>query len=202
MENSDNNINDEILDRMAIQVGELDKRLSNLPDYTSHFETLSKSFDKFLQQQHTNHQELINNVRQPNTNDPHKQVQTMLLETKDILESVKKILPLRLLHTLDTKNKGLTIAGIILLIVVAVSTGLCGHLCAENNRLEAADFKYRLAKQVGPTVTNWVDSIYLNDPDEAKRVLVKMEANRSIKNEPGKSNQSHSSKKLRKKKKS
>ena len=201
MENSEKNFNDEILDRMAIQVGELDKRVANLPDYTSHFENLSKSFDKFLQQHHTNHQEIINNIKQPNTNDPQKQVQTMLLETKDILESVKKILPLRLLHTLDPKTKGVTIAGITLLIVIAVSTGLCSHLWVENNRLEAADYKYRLAKQVGPTITNWVDSIYLNDPKEAKAILTKMEAKSSLKNELGKSNRSHSSKKPRKKRK-
>ena len=199
MENSEKNFNDEILDRMAIQLGELDKRLANLPDYTQQLEILSKGFDRFLQQYHGDQQEFKTIIRQPNIGDPQKQIQTMLTETRAILESIKKILPLKLVNTFDPKTKGWIISGTILLIVIALSTGLSCYLWAENNRLEAADFKYRLAKQVGPTVTNWVDSIYLSDPEEAKGVLTKMEAKSSLKKELGKPNRSHSSKKPRKK---
>jgi hypothetical protein len=199
MENSEKNFNDEILDRMAIQLGELDKRLANLPDYTQQLETLSKGFDRFLQQYHGDQQEIKTIIRQPNADDPQKQVQTMLTETRAILESIKKLLPLKLINTFNLKTKGWIISGAILLIVVALSTGLSGYLWKENSRLEAADFKYRLAKQVGPTVTNWADSIYLNDPEEAKRILTKMEAKSSLKNELGKPNRSHSLKKPRKK---
>jgi hypothetical protein len=202
MENSEKNFNDEIIDRMAIQLGELDKRLANLPDYTQQLETLSKGFDRFLQQYHGDQQEIITIIRQPNADDPQKQVQTMLTETRAILESIKKLLPLKLINTFDLKTKGWIISGAILLIVVALSTGLSGYLWKENSRLDDIDIKYRLAKQVGPTVTNWVDSIYLNNPEQAKKILAKMEADNSVKNLHEKTNRNHSLKKSHRKRKS
>jgi len=202
MENSEKNINDEILDRIVIQLGDLDKRLSAFPDYTPQLENLSKSFDRFLQQDYGTHQEIKNSIEQPNADDSQKQVQTVLIETRAISESIKKMLPLKLVNTFDPKTKGWIISCTILLIVVALSTGLSGYLWKENSRLDDIDIKYRLAKQVGPTVTNWVDSIYLNNPEQAKRVLAKMEADSSIKNVSKKMNRNHSSKKSHRNRKS
>ena len=202
MENSEKNINDELLDRMAIQLGEMDKRLAAHPDYTQQLETLSKGFDRFLRQYYVDQQEIKNSIKQPNANDSQKQVQTMLIETRAVLESIKKMLPLKLVNTFDPKTKGWIISGTILLIVVALSTGLSGYLWKENDRLVGVDIKYRLAKQVGPTVTNWVDSIYLNNPEQAKRVLAKMEADSSIKNVSKKMNRNHSLKKSHRNRKS
>lgn len=202
MENSEKNINDEILDRVVIQLSELDKRLATLPDYTSQLENLSKGFDRFLQQYHGDHQEIKNIIRQPNADESQKQMQAMLIETRAVLESIKKMLPLKLVNTFDPKTKGWIISGTILLIGVALTTGFSGYLWKENNRLEDVDIKYRLAKQVGATVTDWVDSIYLNNPDQAKRILAKMEADSSIKNLSGKTNRNHSFKKSHNKRKS
>jgi len=158
MENSDRNINDEILDRMVIQVEGVCKQVANLPDYTKQFERLSANFDRFLQQYQNDHHELKNNISQFNRGNKHDtQIQTALVETKSIVEDIKKMLPLKLINTFDYKTKGFINAGIILLIVVAVSTGLSCHLWKKINKLEAVDIKYRLAKQVGATVTHWVD---------------------------------------------
>ena len=201
MENSEKNINDEILDRMAIQLGELDKRLANLPDDTQQLETLSKGFDRFLQQYHGDQQEIKTILRQPNTDEPQKQVQTMLTETRAILENIKKMLPLKFINTFDLKTKGWIISGTILLIVVALNTGLSGYLWKENSRLEDVDIMYRLAKQVGPRVPDWVDSTYLNNPEQAKKMLAKMEADSSVKKVSVKTNRYHSSMKPRKKRK-
>ncbi|RKR80147.1 hypothetical protein BDD43_0242 [Mucilaginibacter gracilis] len=192
MENSDRNINDEILDRIVIQVEGLSKQLANLSDYTKQFETLSKNFDRFLQQYQNDHHELKNNISQFKSGNNHdKQIQTALVETKSILEDIRKMLPLKLINTFDHKTKGFIISGIILLIVVALSTGLSCHLWKENNKLEAVDIKYRLAKHVGTTITNWVDSIYLHNPEEAKRILAKMEANWLTKDEHPKTKLNH-----------
>ena len=201
MENSEKNINDEILDRMAIQLGELDKRLANLPDDTQQLETLSKGFDRFLQQYHGDQQEIKTILRQPNTDEPQKQVQTMLTETRAILENIKKMLPLKFINTFDLKTKGWIISGTILLIVVALNTGLSGYLWKENSRLEDVDIMYRLAKQVGPTVTDWEDSTYLNNIEQEKKILAKMEADSSVKKVSVKTNRYHSSMKPRKKRK-
>ncbi|HEY5393283.1 MAG TPA: hypothetical protein VIJ57_14265, partial [Hanamia sp.] len=64
----------------------------------------------------------------------------------------------------------------ILLIVTAISTGLCGHLWAENNRLQAVDIKYRLLQQFDTSSTKWADSVYTNSPDEVEKTVVKLES--------------------------
>ena len=201
MEKSERNINDEILDRMVIQVEGLSKQVANLPDYTGQFESLSKNFDQFLLQYQNDHRELKNNIGQFNSgNNSYKQIQTTLVETKSVLEDIKKMLPLKLINTFDHKSKGFIISGVVLLILVALSTGFSCHFWKENNKLEAVDIKYRLAKQVGATVTHWVDSIYLHNQEEAKRILAKMEADNLTKKESSKSNLNHSNKSRKKRK--
>lgn len=60
-------------------------------------------------------------------------------------------------------------------MITAIGTGLSGYLWTENNRLQAADVKYRLLRQVASADTKWADSIYTDNPDETKKMLVKLE---------------------------
>ena len=106
---------------------------------------------------------------------PAEQIQNSLAESKGILEAIRKALPLKLKHQFDFKTKGWIIAGMILLIVTAINTGLCSHLWAENNRLRAVDIKYRLLRQVDTHSTKWADSIYTSNPDGAERTVIRME---------------------------
>ena len=103
------------------------------------------------------------------------QIQNTLTESKGILEAIRKALPVRVKHQFNFKTKGWIIAGMILLIVTAISTGLCGHLLAENDRLQAVDIKYRLLQQVDTSSTKWADSIYTINPDEAEKTVIRME---------------------------
>jgi hypothetical protein len=74
----------------------------------------------------------------------------------------------------------------ILLIVTAISTGLCGHLWVENNRLQAVDIKYRLLQQIDTVGTKWADSLYNNDADKAMKTLGRLESGEMKLTETGK----------------
>jgi hypothetical protein len=134
------------------------KRKIKTTDYTPHFEAL-----KTL-------------VEQLKINYPAEQIKNTIAESKGILEAIRKALPVKVKHQFEFKTKGWIIAGMILLIVTAISTGLCGHLWDENNRLQAIDIKYRLLQQVDTSSTKWADSIYTSNPAGAEKTVVKLES--------------------------
>jgi hypothetical protein len=148
---------DELMDSIVKKVTEIDKREIKITDYTPHFEALKTV------------------VGQLNMSYPAEHLKDAIAESKGILETIRKSLPVKIKHQFDFKTKGWIIAGMILLIVMAISTGLCGHLWAENNRLQAVDIKYRLLQQVDTNSTKWADSIYTSNPDEAKKIVIRME---------------------------
>ncbi len=166
---------DELMDSIVKKVTEIDKREIKITDYTPQFEALKQIFETFLLKYNKESEALKTVVGQLNISYPAGQVQNTLAESKGILEAIRKALPLKVKHQFDFKTKGWIIAGMILLIVTAISTGLFGHLWAESNRLQAVDIKYRLLRQVDTSSTKWADSIYTNNPDEAEKIVIRME---------------------------
>ena len=166
---------DELMDSIVKKVTEIDKRDIKVTDYTPQFEALKQVFEAFLLKYNKESEALKVAVEQLNTSYPAGQIKNILAESKGILEAIRKALPLKVKHQFDFKTKGWIIAGMILLIVTAISTGLCGHLWAENNHLQAIDIKYRLLKQVDTSSTKWADSIYKSNPDEAEKTVNRME---------------------------
>lgn len=167
---------DELMDSIVKKVTEIDKREIKITDYTPHFEALKQIFEVFLLKYNKESEELKAVVGQLNISYPAGQIQNTLTESKGILEAIRKILPVKVKHQFDFKTKGWIIAAMMLLIVTAISTGLCGHLWAENNRLHAVDIKYRLLRQVDTSSTKWADSIYTSNPDEAEKTVIRMES--------------------------
>ncbi|HEY8657825.1 MAG TPA: hypothetical protein VIL78_02250 [Hanamia sp.] len=166
---------DELMDSIVKKVTEIDKREIKITDYTPHFEVLKQIFEVFLLKYNKESEALKAVVGQLNISYPAEQIQNTLAESKGILEAIQKALPVKVKHQFDFKTKGWIISGMILLIVTAISTGVCGHLWAENNRLQAVDIKYRLLEQVDTSPTKWADSIYASNPDEAEKTVIRME---------------------------
>jgi len=167
---------DELMDSIVKKVTEIDKREIKITDYSPQFEALKQIFEVFLLKYNKESEELKAVVGQLNISYPAGQIQNTLTESKGILEAIRKILPVKVKHQFDFKTKGWIIAAMMLLIVTAISTGLCGHLWAENNRLHAVDIKYRLLRQVDTSSTKWADSIYTSNPDEAEKTVIRMES--------------------------
>ena len=167
---------DEIIDSLIKKITEQEKREPKTTDYTLHFEALQKIFEVFLARYNKENAELKSAIGQLNINYPAEQIQTTLKEVKTILEAIRKSLPVKVKHEFDPKTKGWIIAGVILLIVTAASTGLSGYLWTENYRLKAVDIKYRLLRQVDSISTKWVDSIYTADPEKAGSIANNLES--------------------------
>lgn len=166
---------DEIIDSLIKKITDQEKREPKTVDYTLHFEALQKIFEVFLVRYNNENAELKAAIGQLNISYPAEQIQNTLSEVKTILEAVRKSLPVKVKHEFVPKTKGWIIAGMILLIVTAISTGLCGHLWAVSNRIQAVEIKYRLLQQVDTSSTKWADSIYTNNPDEVEKTVIRME---------------------------
>jgi hypothetical protein len=166
---------DEIIDSLIKKIIEQENREPKTTDYTLHFEALQKIFETFMLRYNKENTELKYAIGQLNINYPAEQIQTTPIEVKTILVAIRKSLPVKVKHEFDPKTKGWIIAGVILLIVTAISTGLSGYLWTENYRLQAVDIKYRLLRQVDASSTKWADSIYTSNPDEAEKIVIRME---------------------------
>jgi len=166
---------DELMDTIVKKMTEIDKREMKITDYAPHFEALKQTFEVFWLKYNKESEELKEVLGQLNISYPAEQIKNTIAESKGILEAIRKALPLKVNHQFDFKTKGWVIAGMILLIVTAISTGLCGHLWAESNHLQAVEIKYRLLQQVDTSSTKWADSIYTNNPDEVEKTVIRME---------------------------
>ena len=192
---------DELMDSIVKKVTEIDKREIKITDYTPHFEALKQIFEVFLNKYNKESEALKTVMGQLNISYPAEQIKNTIAESKGILDAIRKALPVKVKHQFDFKTKAWIIAGMILLIVTAISTGLCGHFWAENNRLQAVDIKYRLLRQVDKSSTKWADSIYTGNPDEAEKTVIRMENAKTIKAKANDIPNSKRGKKLRKRSK-
>ncbi|MCR8560480.1 hypothetical protein KXD93_22690 [Mucilaginibacter sp. BJC16-A38] len=175
MENSEKSIHEEIVDQLIIKVNELENQQIKQADYSPYFESLKQTLEGFLKQYNNDIQGLKNSTSNLNTINSNDQTKNILIETKGILKAIKLALPITLNYSFDLKTKRWIIAGMILLIITAISTGLSGYLWSANNRLEINDIKYRAIRQTAPEYTHWADTTYLRDPDAMINNTVKLE---------------------------
>lgn len=178
MENSattEKSTNEEIIDQLVIKVNTLEKREIKLPDYTPNFEDLKKWLSDHLPDYNKPIEDLKITVSQHNLEYLATKIQAQLDEVKTIVESIPKIIPVKHSHYFDPKSKGWVIAGVILLTVTAVSTGLNAHLWVENNRLQPNDIKFRMIRQAYPVQANWAEQHYFNNPDIAESETIRLE---------------------------
>jgi hypothetical protein len=166
----------ELIDSLIKKITENEKKEVKTTDYSLHFEAIQKIFEVFLVRYNKESAELIAAIGKLDINDPAEKLKQVLTDVKPILAEIKKLLPVKVSHYFDPKTKGWIIAGMILLIVTAISTGLCGHLWVENNRLQAVDIKYRLLQQIDTVGTKWADSLYNNDADKAMKTFGRLES--------------------------
>jgi hypothetical protein len=176
----------ELIDSLIKKITENEKKEVKTTDYSLHFEAIQKIFEVFLVRYNKESAELIAAIGKLDINDPAEKLKQVLTDIKPILAEIKKLLPVKVSHYFDPKTKGWIIAGMILLIVTAISTGLCGHLWVENNRLQAVDIKYRLIQQIDTVGTKWADSLYNSDPDKAMKTLGRLESGEMKLTETGK----------------
>jgi hypothetical protein len=155
---------DELIDSLIKKITDLEKKEVKITDYSLHFEALQNIFEVFLMRYNKESNDLNAAFGKINIEYPAEQIQQGLSEIKIILTTIQKMLPLKIKHQFDFKTKGWIIAGIILLIVTAFSSGLCAYFWSENNKLVANDIKFRAIQQVYPIPAKWADQYYAKNP--------------------------------------
>jgi hypothetical protein len=166
---------DEIMDSLIKKITDLEKKEVKVTDYSLHFEALQKIFEVFLVRYNKECNDLNTAFGKLNIEYPAEQIQQNLSDIKIILAAIQKSLPVKVKHQFDFNTKGWIIAGMMLLIVSAVSTGLCAHLWVENNQLKANDIKFRAIRQVYPNSAQWADEYYSKNPNAMEAATVKLE---------------------------
>lgn len=169
------NINEEIIDNLVIQVNALEKREVKLPDYNERFGAIERLILQSIPDQEKLMEELKSEINQHNLAYPAEQIQEQINVLRSELALIPKVIPVRHHHHVDVKTKPWFIAGTLLLIFVALSTGLGIYLWTANNRLEANDIKFRMIRQVYPVQANEVDSEYTHDAEGMEKLTVKYE---------------------------
>ena len=178
MENTsaERNTNDEIIEQLVIKVNELDKRKVDSLDYTPQFEALKILIQEQIPDYTKPLEELERLVIQHNLSYPSGEIQNQIIELKGIVAKIPKGIPVKHEHYFDPKSKGWVMAGVTLLIVVAITTGLSAHLYLENLHLEATDIMFRVAKQAYPEITREIEDRYAKDPEKMEAKLIELEA--------------------------
>ncbi|SFG27758.1 hypothetical protein [Pontibacter chinhatensis] len=103
------------------------------------------------------------------------QIYALITSFQETITKLPKVLPVRHYHHFDDKSKGFIIGGIMCLLTVTVSVGLCFSLSQENGELQANSIKYELLKQAYPEATLWADSTYRSDPEGAEKYVELLE---------------------------
>jgi len=178
MENisSERNTNDEIIEQLVIKVNELDKRKVDFPDYAPQFEELKIWILQQMPDYPKSLHELERLMMQHNLSDACREIEMQIGDLKGIVAKIPKDIPVKHRHYFDPKSKGWVIAGVTLLIVVAITTGLSAHLYVENRRIEASDIKFRVARQAFPEIAREIEDRYAKDPEKMESKLIELEA--------------------------
>lgn len=178
MENSssEKNTNDEILDQLIKKVNELDKRKVELPDFAKELENLRKWIQEQMPDYSKPIKELERIVMQHHLDYPAREIQKQINELSAKVEKVPKNIQVQHRHYFDPKSKGWIIAGVVLLIVLAVSVGFSGHLFVENIRIEANDIKFRVVRQAFPEIAEEIEKRFAKDSETMEAKLIELEA--------------------------
>ncbi|MGY4540016.1 prefoldin subunit 5 [Mucilaginibacter sp. UYNi724] len=166
---------DELIDSLIKKITDLEKKEIKVTDYSLHFEAIQKIFEVFLVRYNKECDDLNTAFGKLNSEYPAEQIQQCLAEIKIILTAIQKSLPVKVKHQFDFNTKGWIIAGMMLLLVTAIISGLCVHFWVDNNRLVGNDIKFRAIRQVYPNLAKWADEYYSKNPNAMEAATVKLE---------------------------
>lgn len=168
-------INEEILDNLVVQVNALEKREVKLPNYNERFNTIEKLIIQSIPDYNKPIENLQAAVSQHNLAYPAEEIKAQINTLRNEVACIPKVIPVRNYHHVDVKTKPFMITGSLLLIFVAISTGLSIHLWVENSRLHVNDIKCRMTRQIFPIQAKAVDSFYAKTPVKMEQQTVQFE---------------------------
>lgn len=93
-----------------------------------------------------------------------------------LIRALPEEIKVGILHRFEDKTRAFIIGGIILLLFSSVSIGISLHLWSENGRMHENDVKFRMVKQIEPSVAFKADTLYHRNPVEMERKTKQLEA--------------------------
>lgn len=93
-----------------------------------------------------------------------------------LIRALPEEIKVRTLHRFEDKTKGFVIGGIILLLFSSASVGVSLYLWSENGRMHENDVKFRMVRQIEPSVAFKADTLYHRNPVEMERKTKQLEA--------------------------
>jgi len=93
-----------------------------------------------------------------------------------LFKNFPKEMQVKLIHRFEDKTKGFIIGGIVLLILSAALMGICLNLWSDNGNMEDNDIKFRMVRQIAPSVAYRVDTLYYSDPKGMEKKTKQLEA--------------------------
>jgi len=101
---------------------------------------------------------------------------SQLSEIQKEIERIPHAFKVKNYHHFDFRSKGFIISAVLLLIVTALSVAVAISSYGECSRLRESNLKFRIARQLSPTLAAQADSIYYRDPDRAELETQRLEA--------------------------
>jgi hypothetical protein len=121
-------------------------------------------------------EELKTMVRQHSLAYSSLQIYTQINSFQKTISELPKVLSVEHHHYFTDKSKGFLIGGMVLLLITALTVGLCFSLIRENNRLRENDIKFRMIRQSIPETARWVDTTYHRNPEAIEMMVKSLES--------------------------
>lgn len=103
-------------------------------------------------------------------------IEASVKRQESLFRNFPKEIQVKLMHRFDDKTKGFVIGGIVLLILSAALTGICLNLWSDNGRMKDNDIKFRMVRQIAPSVAYTADTLYYLDPKGMEKKTKQLEA--------------------------
>lgn len=103
-------------------------------------------------------------------------IEASVKRQESLFRNFPKEIQVKLMHRFDDKTKGFVIGGIVLLILSAALTGICLNLWSDNGRMKDNDIKFRMVRQIAPSVAYRADTLYYLDPKGMEKKTKQLEA--------------------------
>jgi len=151
-------------------------KLIEVKDYTGQLDELKKLVIKNAEQHKSApiQQEISQQVIA--TENLMLTIEASIKRQEIIFKDFPQKVEIKLLHRFEDKTKGFVIGGLVLFALSAVSTGICFYLWNDNGKMRDNDIKFRMVRQMSPTVANRADTLYYSDPEGMEKKTKQLEA--------------------------
>lgn len=164
------------LGERLISAEETITKLMEVKDYTGQLDELKKL--------------VIKNAEQDKTAPIPQEMSQQIIATENLMLTIKasikrqetifkdfpKKIEVKLLHRFEDKTKGFIICGLTLFTISAALTGICLHLWSDNGKMRDNDVKFRMVRQMAPSVAHRTDTLYNSDPEGMEKKTKQLEA--------------------------